>query len=95
MRVYDFSALYRGLGYPSPDYFGSTADEVMDLQTYTSKDDTFYGEINGCLRFHPAPYEWYAAGPEAAASELGAVDVLLKPSKIEKLTVLVSRFCDN
>lgn len=36
-----------------------------------------------------------AAGPEAAASELGAVDVLLKPSKIEKLTVLVSRFCGN
>lgn len=65
-RVYDFNALYRGLGYPSPDYFGSTADEVMDLQTYTSKDDTFYGEINGYLRFHPEPYEWYGTGPDDA-----------------------------
>ncbi|MDT8286846.1 MAG: ADP-ribosyltransferase, partial [Elusimicrobiales bacterium] len=65
-RVYDFRTLYAGLGYPSPDYFGSTADEVMDLQTYTSKDDTYYGEINGYLRYHPAPYEWYGTGPEDA-----------------------------
>lgn len=65
-RVYDFRTLYSGLGYPSPDYFGSTADEVLDLQTYTSKDDTYYGEINGYLRFHPAPYEWYGTGPEDA-----------------------------
>lgn len=29
------------------------------------------------------------------AEELGAVDVLYKPSRIEKLTAVVSRFCDN
>lgn len=65
-RVYDFDSLYRGLGYPSPDYFGSTVDEVADLRTYTSKDDAFYGEINGYLRYHPAPYEWYGTGPDDA-----------------------------
>ena len=62
-HVYDFKTLYGGLGYPSPDYFGSTEEEVMDLDTYTSKYDSFYDEINGYLRFHPAPYEWYGTGP--------------------------------
>jgi len=65
-HVYDFKTLYGGLGYPSPDYFGSTEEEVMDLDTYTSKYDSFYDEINGYLRFHPAPYEWYGTGPEDA-----------------------------
>lgn len=27
--------------------------------------------------------------------DLGAVDVLYKPSRVEKLTAVVSRFCDN
>ena len=65
-HVYDFKSLYNSLGYPSPGYFGATEDEVMDLTTYTSKEDTFYGEINGYLRFYPAPYEWYGTGPEDA-----------------------------
>ncbi|MDO8804950.1 MAG: ADP-ribosyltransferase [Elusimicrobiota bacterium] len=65
-RVYDFKLLYGGLGYPSPDYFGSDETEVMDLESYTSKEDSFYGEINGYLRFYPAPYEWYGTGPEDA-----------------------------
>lgn len=65
-HVYDFKALYRSLGYPSPDHFGATEEEVMDLDAYTSKSDGFYGEINGYLRFHPAPYEWYGTGPEDA-----------------------------
>jgi hypothetical protein len=65
-HVYDFKSLYGSLGYPSPDYFGSSEEELQDITTYTSKEDTFYGEINGYLRFHPAPYEWYGTGPEDA-----------------------------
>lgn len=65
-HVYDFRSLYGSLGYPSPDYFGSSEEELQDITTYTSKEDTFYGEINGYLRFHPAPYEWYGTGPEDA-----------------------------
>lgn len=33
------------------------------------------------------------AGVEGKASALGAVDVLCKPSRVEALTALVSRFC--
>ena len=65
-RVYDFKLLYRDLGYPSPDYFGSNETEVMDLEAYTSKEDTFYEEINGYLRFYPQPYDWSGTGPEDA-----------------------------
>lgn len=65
-HVYDFKSLYRSLGYPSPDYFGSTEAELQDLDSYTSKEDTFYSEINGYLRFYPAPYDWYGTGPDDA-----------------------------
>ena len=65
-RTYDFQTLYGSLGYPSPTYFGSSGDEVMDLEAYTSKSDSFYSEINGYLRFYPGPYTWYGTGPEDA-----------------------------
>jgi len=65
-RTYDFKLLYKDLGYPSPDYFGSNETEVMDLDSYTSKQDSFYEEINGYLRFFPAPYTWYGTGPDDA-----------------------------
>lgn len=65
-RVYDFKQLYKSLGYPRPDYSGANETEIMDLDAYTSKYDTFYKEINGYLRFHPAPYTWYGTGPEDA-----------------------------
>lgn len=73
-HVYDFKSLYASLGYPSPGYFGSTEEEVMDLDTYTSKYDSFYDEINGYLRFHPAPYEWYGTGPEDARAIVARLD---------------------
>lgn len=65
-RTYDFKLLYRALGYPAPDYFGSNEAEVTDLDSYTSKQDAFYEEINGYLRFYPKPYDWYGTGPEDA-----------------------------
>jgi len=65
-RTYDFKLLYHDLGYPSPDYFGSNETEVTDLDSYTSKQDAFYEEINGYLRFYPKPYDWYGTGPEDA-----------------------------
>ena len=66
LRVYDFKQLYGSLGYPRPDFFGANETEIMDLDSYTSKSDTFYKEINGYLRFHPGPYDWYGTGPEDA-----------------------------
>ncbi len=73
-HVYDFKTLYAGLGYPSPGYFGSSAEEVEDLGAYTSKEDAFYKEINGYLRYYPAPYEWYGTGPEDAKLIVGCLD---------------------
>jgi hypothetical protein len=77
-RVYDFDSLYRGLGYPSEDYFGSADDEVMDVETYISKDDTYYGEINGYLRFYPEPYDWYGISPESAREMVGRIDRVME-----------------
>lgn len=77
-RAYDFTALYGSLGYPSPDYFGSSEEEVQDLEAYTDKDDTFYSEINGYLRYYPAPYDWYGTGPEDAKAIVGRIDRIFK-----------------
>ncbi|PIU17979.1 MAG: hypothetical protein COT18_11455 [Elusimicrobia bacterium CG08_land_8_20_14_0_20_59_10] len=92
-RVYDFKALWKGLGYPalgqygeSEDAvrsFGATDDEVMDLATYTSKDDAYYREINNYLRYHPLPYEWYGISPEYARGMVKNIDSVF--SKVPSL----------
>ncbi len=73
-HVYNFKTLYRSLGYPSPHYFGSSEEEVEDLNNYTSKEDGIYEEINGYLRFYPAPYDWYGTSPESAKAIVAHVD---------------------
>lgn len=64
--VYEFKKLSLKLGYPNPTYFGSTEEEIQDLETYTSKEDTFYKEINSYLRYFPAKYEWSGISPTDA-----------------------------
>lgn len=78
VHVYDFRSLYGGLGYPSPDYFGASEEAVQDLESYTSKEDAFYGEINGYLRYYPAPYDWYGTGPEDAKAMVARIDSILE-----------------
>lgn len=73
-RVYDFKTLYGGLGYPSPDYFGAGENEVADLETYISKEDANYREINDYLRFYPQPYDWYGIGPKDAKAMVKNID---------------------
>ncbi len=73
-HVYNFSALYSSLGYPSPDFFGSSEQEVQDLETYTSKEDTFYKEINDYLRYYPKPYDWSGTSPAAAKIMVKNID---------------------
>lgn len=73
-RVYDFKELYKSLGYPSPDYFGSSEAEISDLESYTSKEDTFYQEINGYLRYYPGPYDWSGTGPDLAKTIVANID---------------------
>ena len=77
-HVYDFNTLYKSLGYPSPTYFGSTTDELTDLNAYTDQEDPLYGEINGYLRFYPKPYEWYGTGPDQAKTIVRHIDNIFK-----------------
>lgn len=77
-KVYDFKTLYKALGYPSPDYFGSTETEISDLESYTSKEDTFYQEINGYLRHYPAAYDWDGTSPEAAKEIVANIDNIFR-----------------
>lgn len=82
-RAYDFKALWKGLGYPAVKdgdggeataAFGATEDEIMDLTSYTSKYDPFYEEVNGYLRFYPAPYDWSGTSPQVAAAMVKNID---------------------
>lgn len=77
-RVYDFKTLYANLGYPSPDYFGSNEQTIQDIESYISKEDTFYSEINGYLRFYPAPYDWCGTGPEDAKLIVKNIDGIFR-----------------
>lgn len=73
-KTYKFHKLAEQLGYPNETYFGSTGDEVSDLETYTSKEDAFYREINDYLRFYPAPYDWSGTTPQDARAMVASID---------------------
>lgn len=73
-RTFQFHKLAEQLGYPNETYFGSTGEEVSDLETYTSKEDAFYREINDYLRFYPDPYDWNGTTPMQARSIVGNID---------------------
>jgi hypothetical protein len=73
-KIYSFAELSQQLGYPDESYFGSSDDEISDLETYISKEDTHYKEINNYLRYFPAPYDWYGIGPEQAKTMVKNID---------------------
>jgi hypothetical protein len=72
--IYDFKELAHDLGYPSSTYFGSSEEAVQDLETYTSKEDTFYKEINSYLRYFPKAYEWNGISPDDAKVMVKNID---------------------
>mgnify|MGYP003798589357 CR=1 FL=1 len=76
-RTYEFQALYKSLGYPDPGFFGASEQALQDLDSYTSKYDAFYEEINGYLRFYPAPYDWSGTGPEDAKLMVANIDGII------------------
>ncbi|MDD4973833.1 MAG: ADP-ribosyltransferase [Bacteriovorax sp.] len=73
-KTYRFDDLSHQLGYPSETYFGSGEDEIQDLETYSSKEDNFYKEINNYLRIFPRPYEWTGTSPEKAKIIVANID---------------------
>lgn len=69
---YNFKQLYNKLGYQSANeeelnYFNASEDEIDALETYISKDDTYYRDINNFLRAFPDPhYSWDSISPKEA-----------------------------
>jgi hypothetical protein len=77
-KTYDFQKLSQTLGYPDRSYFGSTESEIIDLDTYTSTEDTYYIEINGYLRNFPIKYSWNGIGPETAKGIVGSINKIIE-----------------
>lgn len=75
-KIYDFANLQKSLGYPNDTYFGASDEQIADLETYISKEDTYYKEINSYLRYFPAPYEWFGISPEQAKVMVENIDGL-------------------
>jgi hypothetical protein len=76
-KVYAFSDLYKSLNYSS-SYFEASSEQLQSLDNYTAKEDNYYTEINGYLRFYPASYTWYGTSPEDAAIEVKNIDAIFK-----------------
>jgi hypothetical protein len=72
--VYEFKNLESLLGYPNETYFGSPENAITDLEAYTSKEDTFYKEINSYLRYFPKDYDWNGIGPDSAKLMVENID---------------------
>ena len=77
--VYDFKKLHHELGYDkTSNDFGASVRELQDLDSYTDKYEDFFAEINGYLRFYPAPYDWSGTGPEEAKVIVNNIDAIFK-----------------
>ncbi len=78
-KTYNFNELSTKLGYPSDNFFGSSEEEILDLDTYTTKDDTFYRDINLYLRSLPnKKIDWTSVNPEDSAKIVKSIDAIYK-----------------
>lgn len=93
-KAYDFKDLSLELGFPDKTYFGSNEEEILDLETYTSKEDTFYKEINSYLRMHPDPYEWFGISPDRAAGIVENIDKIYLRAPALPMNLILFRGMD-
>ncbi len=64
LKNYPFTTLYKKLSY-SDSNFSASEDEIYALETYTSKEDSYYRDINAYLRAFPnISYDWNSVSPE-------------------------------
>lgn len=82
-KEYKFDDLWSKMNYPVALEKAATEDAQNDLDTYTSKDDTWYRDINAYLRNFPkTDYDWNSISPEDAAPMVKNIDSIyanLKP----------------
>ncbi len=80
-KTYEFKQLYRSLGYDKQqDYFNSTPDQVMSIESYIDKYESFYSEINNFLRMGPENYQYEGTSPELAAQNVEDIDHIISKS---------------
>jgi len=72
---YNFQELWTQLNYPMALEKAATEDAMADLETYTSKEDTWYRDINSYLRNFPKTnYNWDSISPEQAGPMVKNID---------------------
>jgi hypothetical protein len=80
-KTYEFKKLYHSLGYDKQqDYFNSTPDQVMSIESYIDKYESFYSEINNFLRMGPDFYDYNGITPELAAQNVRDIDHIISKS---------------
>lgn len=82
-KVYDFKKLYHDLGYEKQkNYFNSTPDEVMSIESYIDKYESYYTEINNFLRYYPSPYDWSGTSPKEAKKNVKDIDHIISKAPL-------------
>ena len=78
LKNYNFNKLYKELSYDRSD-FSASEDEIYALETYKSKEDSFYRDINAYLRAFPnVAYDWYSVSPEESKTIVKNLDQYFK-----------------
>lgn len=63
------------MNYPTALEVAASESAMSDLETYTSKEDTWYRDINAYLRNFPnTDYDWDSISPEEAAPMVKNID---------------------
>lgn len=74
-RAYNFQDLWTEMNYPVALENAATEEAMTDLETYTSKEDTWYRDINLFLRNFPkTQYDWNSISPEQAGPMVKNID---------------------
>jgi hypothetical protein len=82
-KTYEFKQLYKELGYhKQQDYFNSSSDEIMSIESYIDKYESFYTEINDFLRFYPAQYNYGGTSPELASQNVKDIDKIISKAPL-------------
>jgi len=72
---YKFQDLWKQMNYPMALEKAASEDAMSDLETYTSKEDTWYRDINSYLRNFPKTgYDWDSISPEQAGPMVKNID---------------------
>lgn len=77
-QVYTYDELYRELDYKKIELTVRSSEKMESLRMYTDVYDSYYKEINGYLRFHPGPYDWYSVTPHDAKEYVEDIDSLIE-----------------